>query len=150
MGCTSSMTAEDKEAIARNKAFDRQIKEDAEKAAKEVKLLLLGTGECGKSTILKQMKIIHMNGYTAEDFEQYRQLCYSNTVGSLAQIIRGMETLKIPFGDPERANDTKISRQIKTNLNIGIHLHLKNVRFNGIVICSKKICKYNLNELNGK
>jgi guanine nucleotide-binding protein G(i) subunit alpha len=108
MGCTNSLSADDKEAIARNKAFDRQIKEDAEKASKEVKLLLLGTGECGKSTILKQMKIIHMNGYTAEDFEQYRQLCYANTTGSLAQILRGMDSLKIPFGNPELASDTKI------------------------------------------
>lgn len=108
MGCTNSMSAEEKEAVERNKAFDKQIKEDAEKASKDVKLLLLGTGECGKSTILKQMKIIHMNGYTAEDYIQYKQLCYANTTGSLAQILRGMETLKIPFGNPERANDTKI------------------------------------------
>lgn len=33
---------------------------------KSQKILLLGTGESGKTTIIKQMKIIHINGYTEE------------------------------------------------------------------------------------
>ena len=43
MGCTNS-SAEDREAQERSKIFDKQLKEDAEKASKEVKLLLLGAG----------------------------------------------------------------------------------------------------------
>ena len=31
-----------------------------------------GAGESGKSTIVKQMKIIHESGFTSEDFKQYR------------------------------------------------------------------------------
>ena len=34
--------------------------------------LILGAGESGKSTIVKQMKIIHESGFTSEDFKQYR------------------------------------------------------------------------------
>ena len=34
--------------------------------------LCLGAGESGKSTIVKQMKIIHESGFTSEDFKQYR------------------------------------------------------------------------------
>jgi len=137
--CASGMSSEEREAMERSKALDKQLKEDAERAAKDVKLLLLGTkissffyskrkivlfsrlgaGESGKSTILKQMKIIHMDGYSKEDFEQYREVVYSNTIQSLATIIRAMETLNIPFGSPDRERDAamvldKISRMADT------------------------------------
>lgn len=42
MGCT--LSAEDKAAVERSKMIDRNLREDGEKAAREVKLLLLGMG----------------------------------------------------------------------------------------------------------
>ena len=47
---------------------------------KEIKLLLLGAGECGKSTIVKQMKIIHDKGYSDEEKHMFRELVNSNVV----------------------------------------------------------------------
>ena len=47
------------------------------KSLEEVKLLLLGSAECGKSTVLKQMKIIHQNGYTREELLSYREETHS-------------------------------------------------------------------------
>lgn len=46
MGCT--LSAEDKAAVERSKMIDRNLREDGEKAAREVKLLLLG--ERGRET----------------------------------------------------------------------------------------------------
>ena len=65
--------------------------------------LFTGAGESGKSTIVKQMKIIHETGYSKEECEQYRPVVYSNTIQSLMTIIRAMGQLRIDFADPSRA-----------------------------------------------
>ncbi|KAK6185507.1 hypothetical protein SNE40_007725 [Patella caerulea] len=54
MGCT--LSAEERVAMERSKAIEKNLKEDGIQAAKDIKLLLLGAGESGKSTIVKQMK----------------------------------------------------------------------------------------------
>ncbi|VDN55666.1 unnamed protein product [Dracunculus medinensis] len=66
------------------------MKADGERASREVKLLLLGAGESGKSTIVKQMKIIHETGYSDEERKAYRPVVYSNTIQSMMAIIRAM------------------------------------------------------------
>lgn len=61
-----------------------------------------GAGESGKSTIVKQMKIIHETGYSPEECEQYRPVVYSNTIQSLMAIIRAIGQLRIEFADPNK------------------------------------------------
>ena len=121
MGCGNSSGGGpvDKEAAARNKELEKQIKEDAEKAAKDIKLLLLGGGECGKSTVLKQMKIVNMEGYTKKDFEDAKELVYSNTITSLGTILRAMDQLGINYDDSSLERDAgmvldKINRMADT------------------------------------
>ncbi|XP_076336113.1 guanine nucleotide-binding protein G(i) subunit alpha-like isoform X2 [Tachypleus tridentatus] len=106
MGCTVSTVAE-KEAAQRSKKIDKSLQEEEEKRAKEVKLLLLGAGESGKSTIVKQMKIIHEMGYSDEECLQYKPVVHSNTIQSLMAIIRAMGQLGINFGDKHRADDAQ-------------------------------------------
>ncbi|XP_028401317.1 guanine nucleotide-binding protein G(i) subunit alpha [Dendronephthya gigantea] len=105
MGCT--LSAEDKAAVERSKMIDKNLRADGERAAREVKLLLLGAGESGKSTIVKQMKIIHESGYSPEECLQYKQVVYSNTIQSMIAIIRAMGTLKIDFAQTDRADDAR-------------------------------------------
>jgi len=62
-----------------------------------------GAGESGKSTIVKQMKIIHETGYSKEECEQYTPVVYSNTIQSLMTIIRAMGDLRIDFAEPSKA-----------------------------------------------
>lgn len=72
---------------------------------KEIKVLLLGAGECGKSTIVKQMKIIHDFGYTDEEKMLFRNLVYSNTIQGLYSILTNMDKLGISYGE----KDTEIN-----------------------------------------
>ncbi|KAM7006947.1 guanine nucleotide-binding protein G(i) subunit alpha-2-like [Tautogolabrus adspersus] len=105
MGCTVSQ--EDKAAAERSKMIDKNLREDGEKAAREVKLLLLGAGESGKSTIVKQMKIIHEDGYSEDECKQYRAVVYSNTIQSIMAIIKAMANLKIDYEEATRADDAR-------------------------------------------
>ncbi|KAG8143916.1 hypothetical protein E2320_001058 [Naja naja] len=67
MGCT--LSAEERAALERSKAIEKNLKEDGISAAKDVKLLLLGAGESGKSTIVKQMKSSCSQNDGAEEHE---------------------------------------------------------------------------------
>lgn len=71
-------------------------------------LFILGAGESGKSTIVKQMKIIHELGYSKEECEKYTPVVYSNAIQSLMAIIRAMGTLRIDFADSSKAVSTRI------------------------------------------
>mmetsp|Transcript_15310 Transcript_15310/g.18953 ORF Transcript_15310/g.18953 Transcript_15310/m.18953 type:complete len:380 (+) Transcript_15310:276-1415(+) len=55
--CRKGISPEEKEAHMRNYEIQRRIQKEAEKESRKVKLLLLGAGESGKSTIFKQMRI---------------------------------------------------------------------------------------------
>ncbi|KAF9897318.1 guanine nucleotide-binding protein subunit alpha, partial [Lobosporangium transversale] len=78
MGCCLSQ--DDKESRSRNEAIENQLRRDRMQMRNEVKMLLLGAGESGKSTILKQMKLIHDGGYSKEEREAFREIIFINTV----------------------------------------------------------------------
>lgn len=69
------------------------------KGKQEVKILLLGSGESGKSTILKQMKILHQNGYSQEDLLMYKTTVYKNLLDCAKSIVAALEQLNYPVGD---------------------------------------------------
>ena len=58
-----------------------------------------GGPESGKSTVLKQMKILHMNGFSAQEIVNYRCLVYSNLIQGIYQLIEGAKVLGIDVSD---------------------------------------------------
>lgn len=58
-----------------------------------------GAGESGKSTILKQMKLIWEGGYSDDERESFKEIIYSNTVQSMRVILEAMESLELPLDD---------------------------------------------------
>lgn len=108
--CVSQPGKEDKE---RSDAIDRQIEDDSKKFKRECKILLLGvyqcflfddstadahaigSGESGKSTIVKQMRIIHKDGFPESERLTYCSIVYRNVLDSIQAIIVAMRKLDI-------------------------------------------------------
>lgn len=103
MGCRQS--SEEKEAARRSRRIDRHLRSESQRQRREIKLLLLGTSNSGKSTIVKQMKIIHSGGFNLEACKEYKPLIIYNAIDSLTRIIRALAALKIDFHNPDRAYD---------------------------------------------
>jgi hypothetical protein len=66
-----------------------------------IQVLLLGAGESGKSTIFKQMKIIHHNGYTSEEKIGFKPIIQGNIVRNIKSIISASLSLGIAIENPE-------------------------------------------------
>lgn len=56
-----------------------------------------GAGESGKSTILKQMRIIHTGGFHLDERKEARQVIFSNLVVAYKIIIEEMKDMGIQF-----------------------------------------------------
>jgi len=83
MACCASTGEE----AARNKNINRDLASDRKNMGRMVKLLLLGAGDSGKSTVAKQMKIIHLDGFTDEERASYKTAISNNVLTSIRTLI---------------------------------------------------------------
>lgn len=67
--------------VAEKRRSDRittRMRQDLEKESSVMKLLLLGPGESGKSTIFKQANALFNNGYQEEERRRFREIVFNN------------------------------------------------------------------------
>ncbi|XP_068521966.1 guanine nucleotide-binding protein subunit alpha-14 isoform X1 [Anas acuta] len=139
-GCC--LSAEEKESQRISAEIERQLRRDKRNARRELKLLLLGstfcdtkasaagavfpyladtyrsqlcTGESGKSTFIKQMRIIHGSGYTEEDRKGFTKLVYQNIFTAMQAMIRAMDTLKIQYTSEENEESAQMIREVEVD-----------------------------------
>lgn len=124
MGCVQSSNID--EAKARNDEIENQLKRDryakqfsefltnrsspstSAQARNEIKMLLLGAGESGKSTVLKQMKLIHHGGYSEQERDSYKEIIFSNTVQSMRAILDALPVLELSLASQNDSRRTVI------------------------------------------
>uniref|UniRef100_A0A672UCW8 Guanine nucleotide-binding protein subunit alpha n=1 Tax=Strigops habroptila TaxID=2489341 RepID=A0A672UCW8_STRHB len=112
-GCCLSV--EEKESQRISAEIERQPRRDKRDARRELKLLLLGTGEDGKSTFIKQMRIIHGSGYTEEDRKGFIKLVYQNIFTDMQATIRATDTLKIQYTCKENEESAQKIKQVEVD-----------------------------------
>jgi GTPase SAR1 family protein len=105
----------------KNKMVDEEMKNTKKEISKEIKVLLLGAGESGKSTIFKQMKIMYLNGYTTEECIAFKNIIYGNIVRNMKVLIHNSLTFDIAIQKPENREAAQKVQSIENEqiLNIG-------------------------------
>lgn len=91
------LSEDEKEAIRRSKLIDRQLQQEKKNLRQEIKILLLGAGESGKSTFIKQMRIIHGQDYSEQDRLEFRAVIYHNILKSMKILVEARRRLQIPL-----------------------------------------------------
>ena len=82
----------------------KQIEEQASDMHASEKLLLLGAGESGKSTVFKQMWLVHSSAYFERELNQFKYIIYRNILDAIKILV-------------EQVNDMGLqSRQTRTSL----------------------------------
>lgn len=72
--CLLPLTDEDK----KNNEIDKQIRADKLKRSECIQILACGTGDSGKTTLIRQMKIIHLGGYTVTERREFMPFIIRN------------------------------------------------------------------------
>lgn len=63
------------------------IKEEERRAKFAMKVLVLGTSASGKSTVAKQMKILHCSGFSEEELHNYKQILILNIFNGMKELV---------------------------------------------------------------
>ncbi|THD26571.1 Guanine nucleotide binding protein q polypeptide [Fasciola hepatica] len=110
MSCCLTEEAREQQRLSRE--IERQLHKDKSAGKREVKLLLLGTGEAGKSTFVKQMRIIHGSGYSDDDKRAFIGLIHQNIFLAMHTMMDAMEQLQIAYENQNYEANVSLVREV--------------------------------------
>jgi len=94
--CASKLSEDERLAQERSRQIDAQNARDHDTEQKKIKLLLLGAGESGKTTVLKQMQIIYGKGFAEDELRlQWAPRINENVVAAMKALCDAVEDLEL-------------------------------------------------------
>lgn len=95
------LTEEDKHARGHSSRIEQDLsnEEQARRNTTQVNILLLGSPESGKSTLVKQMKLIHSHGFTQQELFSFKPAILDNLLTSMKFVLQGMGMLRIDLSN---------------------------------------------------
>jgi hypothetical protein len=78
------------DALKASRELDKIMSQAYVLESDKIKLLLLGAGESGKSTIFKQMRVLFGAPLTDEEKNQITPVVYSNTISSMKALMEAV------------------------------------------------------------
>ncbi|AQZ16447.1 GPA1 (YHR005C) [Zygosaccharomyces parabailii] len=91
-----------------NDAIEQSLQMGKQNDKNEIKLLLLGAGESGKSTVLKQLKLLHKGGFTHQERLQYSQVIWADAIQSMKILVIQARKLGIPLDCDDPLNNREL------------------------------------------
>jgi GTPase SAR1 family protein len=85
MICCGKRSSGDVLGYKKNQEIEKKLKNDRKQTT--IKILLLGTGDSGKTTFTKQMKILHKEGFTQSELEKYSEILRDNCLCSMNKLL---------------------------------------------------------------
>ena len=110
------MCAPSDDASQQSKRIDKFITDDMKRTKTELRVLLLGTGESGKTTVIKQMRINYGEGFDADSRSKLRPNIYRNVYNAIQYLINGMDTLGLKYTETS-ITDRDIDNLLEVDLN---------------------------------
>ncbi len=109
MGCARSKNVSDADIESMQIEFD--ILKGRLQALFEFKLLMLGAGESGKSTIVKQLRRIHRSKLTQSELDNVSNALHRNAVDCLVALLDAAESFGYALADEEEREAAAVARQ---------------------------------------
>ncbi|KAK1164773.1 guanine nucleotide-binding protein subunit alpha-12 isoform X1 [Acipenser oxyrinchus oxyrinchus] len=92
---------QEREARRRSREIDLMLARERRSIRRLVKILLLGAGESGKSTFLKQMRIIHGREFDQKALLEFRDTIFENIIKGMRVLVDARDKLGIPWQNTE-------------------------------------------------
>ncbi|KAI7823776.1 guanine nucleotide binding protein, alpha subunit [Gamsiella multidivaricata] len=110
--------SEQKKAKAVNDAIDKSLRADKERLQKErgAKLLILGPSETGKTTVLKQLKLLYGRKGLDAERQTYRRVVHLNTMKAIQALSYGLQRTNIPLEHAENIAHLETVMRLETTL----------------------------------
>uniref|UniRef100_A0A6A7G6F3 Guanine nucleotide-binding protein alpha-1 subunit n=1 Tax=Hirondellea gigas TaxID=1518452 RepID=A0A6A7G6F3_9CRUS len=96
-----------------DKQIGRALASRRREENKTLKLLLLGAGESGKSTLFKQTIQLYGDGFSTEELTGYTHIVYNNTISAMKTLIEESFNLFEVTGDSEYQISPRCERHTK-------------------------------------
>jgi len=116
--CGSALSPQEIEEMKVSQRIDKNMVSDFKKAFSFIKLLFLGSGESGKSTVFKQMKILYGEGFPEGSRQEFKLAVHSNTLEAMKSLCVACQTFGIMdqvLAKAEFEDIVNISNQVITH-----------------------------------
>ncbi|KAJ7249653.1 heterotrimeric G protein alpha subunit B [Mycena rebaudengoi] len=125
MGCIQSAPSRSRakeisRVMARSEEIDIQLQLHSLRAKNEINILVLSAGESDQTTaLLRQMKLLHLGGYSDQERNRFKEVIFSNTLASMCAVLEAMPQLGLqlsPHNDARRATILSLPPQIEVDV----------------------------------